>query len=55
MREYFMYGSVRGAAGNGGPYRDLGTVPQMPTATSRHWSYRAPAIAFGDLRRVKTY
>ncbi len=22
MREYFMYGSVRGAAGNGGPYRD---------------------------------
>ncbi len=22
MREYFTYGSVRGAAGNGGPYRD---------------------------------
>ena len=21
MREYFTYGSVRGAAGNGGPYR----------------------------------
>jgi hypothetical protein len=24
MREYFTYGSVRGAAGNGGPYRDPG-------------------------------
>ena len=23
MREYFTYGSVRGAAGDGGPYRDL--------------------------------
>jgi hypothetical protein len=22
MREYFTYGSVRGAAGDGGPYRD---------------------------------
>jgi hypothetical protein len=22
MREYFMYGSVRGAAREGGPYRD---------------------------------
>ena len=22
MREYFTYGSVRGATGNGGPYRD---------------------------------
>ena len=22
MREYFTYGSVRGAADNGGPYRD---------------------------------
>ena len=22
MREYFTYGSVRGAAGNGRPYRD---------------------------------
>ncbi len=22
MRECFTYGSVRGAAGNGGPYRD---------------------------------
>lgn len=22
MRKYFTYGSVRGAAGNGGPYRD---------------------------------
>ena len=27
MREYFTYGSVRGAAGNGGPYRDRGQSP----------------------------
>jgi len=27
MREYFTYGSVRGAAGNGGPYRDRHLFP----------------------------
>jgi hypothetical protein len=32
MREYFTYGSVRGAAGNGGPYRDL---PQGAVKTTR--------------------
>ena len=26
MREYFTSGSVRGAAGNGGPYRDRRTA-----------------------------
>ena len=26
MREYFTYGSVRGAAGDGGPYRDRQTA-----------------------------
>jgi len=25
MRQFFTYGSVRGAAGNGGPYRDCFT------------------------------
>ncbi len=29
MREYFTYGSVRGAAGNGGPYRDPGPGLRM--------------------------
>ncbi len=35
MREYFTYGSVRGAVGNDGPYRDphfcsifVGTIPE---------------------------
>jgi hypothetical protein len=35
MREYFTYGSVRGAAGNGGPYRDR----KPPLAKS--WDYPA--------------
>jgi hypothetical protein len=32
MRECFMYGSVRGAAGNGGPYRDPRRQPPNPEA-----------------------
>jgi len=31
MREYFTYGSVRGAAGDGGPYRDPSPgLPMIP-------------------------
>ncbi len=28
MKQSFTYGSVRGAAGNGGPYRDLARTPR---------------------------
>ncbi len=34
MREYFTYGSVRGAAGNGGPYRD----PRGPRGPWTPWT-----------------
>jgi len=30
MRECFTYGSVRGVAGNGGPYRDPQAAPKRP-------------------------
>ena len=39
MREYFTYGSVRGAAGNGGPYRD-NVATMLPSIIKRFM--RAP-------------
>ena len=43
MREYFTYGSVRGAAGNGGPYRD---PPQGRGRGTTYTSYRAASPSF---------
>lgn len=34
MREYFTYGSVRGAAGNGGPYRDPVTAMKVASIST---------------------
>jgi hypothetical protein len=42
MRECFMYGSVRGAAGNGGPYRD----PRCSPPVLRSDAIQAPRPAF---------
>jgi hypothetical protein len=35
MREYFTYGSVRRAAGNGGPYRDRRSSVMRHRGSSR--------------------
>jgi hypothetical protein len=44
MREYFTYGSVRGAGGNAGPYRDPGILPHKFAARTgpglRDWASR---------------
>ena len=36
MREFLTYGSVRGAAGNGGPYRDQTVALNQPTDACRN-------------------
>jgi hypothetical protein len=53
MREYFTYGSVRGAAGNGGPYR---VRSRSQLTQSEHFfltevdsSRRAPTKLHGDV------
>ena len=53
MREYFTYGSVRGAAGNGGPYRDSHEACQDPAWEAR-LSRLAGELAVGPSRVLIT-
>ncbi len=42
MRKFFTYGSVRGAAGNGGPYRDKGDIKAYIPHISVEISHQFP-------------
>ena len=45
MREYFTYGSVRGAAGNGSPYR-------VRHSANQKWRFKIPS-RFGLPRSIR--